>query len=153
MVQTKLSDITYPLDVERYEAELLDDQYTDGTLQSVVGYTSAKTKVDPARVDEHVLPEAGVEDPMCYAKIANIRNLSGKIYQKFFIKAGGRQGGLYNPWGVYTEGTEHLEAKTKGKSMWSFISVDRSIFIKYCRFLKTRNLAWLHNAEREQKNG
>ena len=153
MVSSKLEDITYPLDVERYEAELEDDQHTEGTIQSSVGFTALGNRVDPAKLDEYVLPDLATDDPHCYIKIINIRNAAGNEYQKYFIKAGGRQGGLDNPWGGYTEGTERLEATIKGKPVWDFISVSRSIFIKYSKFLKTRNTSWLHNAEREQKNG
>jgi hypothetical protein len=70
----------------------------------------------------------------------------------YWIKKGG-DGRLYNPIGIYNE---HLGLKsTSGKyqkggiEVWKYGEVNREIFLHYLNFLRTRNQAWLINAQRE----
>jgi hypothetical protein len=66
----------------------------------------------------------------------------------FFVKRG-KYGKLYNPIGMYTEGTSNKQMRHAGKPEWTFRKTSKKIFDYYIQFLKTKNLAWLHNAERE----
>ena len=67
---------------------------------------------------------------------------------KYFAKRG-RHGKLYNPIGLYSEGTSRKQARHAGRPEWEFKEVTKSVFDKYINFLKTKNPAWLNNAERE----
>ena len=70
----------------------------------------------------------------------------GKI--KFFAKIG-KHGRLYNPIGMYSEGTSARNVKHAGRPEWVFRQVTKKVFDYYIQFLKTKNAAWLSNAERE----
>lgn len=78
-----------------------------------------------------------------YAKI-----LPDKGKQKFFAKIG-RHGRLYNPIGMYSEGTSARHVKHAGRPEWEFREITRKVFNYYIQFLKTKNTAWLNNAERQ----
>jgi hypothetical protein len=66
----------------------------------------------------------------------------------FFVKAS-RYGKLYNPMGMYTEGNANRISRMTGSNEFVFKKVNLRIFELYTSFLKTRNIAWLNNAERE----
>ena len=53
---------------------------------------------------------------------------------KYFIKTG-KYNKIYNPIGMYSE--------------WEFKEVNQKIFDLYLKFLTSKNIAWLNNAERE----
>lgn len=72
--------------------------------------------------------------------------LNGKT--KFYIKTGA-YGKVYNPIGLYSEGTAAKFLAKTGKPAWQFKEVNGRIFDMYVSFLRTKNLAWLNNAERE----
>lgn len=64
---------------------------------------------------------------------------------RFYIKAN-HQGEFYSPLGIYEEkGATQLR---HGEPMWKFREVNQRIFDMYASFLKTKNIAWLKNAER-----
>lgn len=67
---------------------------------------------------------------------------------KFFAKIG-KHGRLYNPIGMYSEGTSARNVKHAGRPEWVFRQVTKKVFDYYIQFLKTKNAAWLSNAERE----
>lgn len=67
---------------------------------------------------------------------------------RFFIKTG-PYGRIYNPIGMYSEGTENKFLAKIGKNEWNFREVNKGIFDQYVNFLRTKNTAWLTNAERE----
>jgi hypothetical protein len=67
---------------------------------------------------------------------------------RYYIKVG-LYGKVYNPIGLYSEGTSNKFLARAGKKAWEFKEVNSKIFDMYVRFLKTKNLAWLNNAERE----
>jgi hypothetical protein len=50
---------------------------------------------------------------------------------------------------MYSEGNESRFLAKIGKNEWSFKSVNKDIFDKYVNFLRTKNIAWLNNAERD----
>jgi hypothetical protein len=67
---------------------------------------------------------------------------------KFYIKTG-LYGKIYDPIGLYTEGTGAKFLAKTGKKAWEFKQVNQKVFEMYVSFLKTKNKAWLTNAERE----
>jgi hypothetical protein len=69
---------------------------------------------------------------------------SGK--SKYYLKRG-RYGRLFNPIGLYSEGMSHRQRH--GIPEWIYKSSKKETFEYYINFLKTKNIAWLNNAERE----
>jgi len=69
---------------------------------------------------------------------------------KHFIKIGDH-GKIYNPIGLYSEGTSDKFLSKIGKKAWEFKEVSPVVFDLYVKFLKTKNIAWLRNAEREME--
>ena len=67
---------------------------------------------------------------------------------KYYAKTG-RHGRLFNPIGMYSEGTAAKKLGHAGRLEWRFIEIGERVFYFYRDFLKTRNLAYLNNAERE----
>jgi len=61
----------------------------------------------------------------------------------------GTYGRLFNPIGLYSEGTSSQELKHAGKPRWMLQSVDKKVFDFYLDFLRTKNLSYFNNAERE----
>ena len=109
---------------------------SSGDVESSIGYT-ADGEID-------------VDHSKCYAKKITIQSKSG-TKEKFYVKYDNK-GFMYDPWGLYTEGTE--EKKLYGdKPTWSFRKVGERPFSYYMDYLKTRNKAWLRNAEREATSG
>jgi hypothetical protein len=66
----------------------------------------------------------------------------------FYIKVG-TYGKIFNPIGMYSEGKSNKFLAKIGKSEYTFNKVNTKVFDMYMNFLKTKNLAWLNNAERE----
>lgn len=77
--------------------------------------------------------------------LAYIRHSSDKQY---YIKVG-LYGKIYNPIGLYSEGKSNKFLSKVGKSEYSFTRVNQKVFDMYINFLRTKNIAWLNNAERE----
>ena len=67
---------------------------------------------------------------------------------KYYVKRG-RYGRLYNPIGLYSEGTARKQMRHAGRPEWEFKETTKQVFDKYINFLKTKNVAWLNNAERD----
>ena len=67
---------------------------------------------------------------------------------KYYVKRG-RYGKLYNPIGMYSEGTAKKQMRHAGKPEWEFKETNETVFNKYINFLRTKNIAWLNNAERD----
>jgi len=134
---------------EDYIFKINEDKPVDRPEEDVlsaVGYTSGSP--------DHSAPgskEIDPEDPKCYAKKVKYEKSDGGTNERYYVKYGDK-GFMYDPWGLYTERTE--SKKLYGdKSTWYFRKVNRKSFFYYLDFLKTRNKAWLHNAEREAING
>jgi len=66
----------------------------------------------------------------------------------YYVKRG-RHGHLYNPIGMYTEGTKNKQMRHAGRPEWRFEATSSKVFNYYIKFLQTKNSAWLRNAERE----
>ena len=79
---------------------------------------------------------------------AHAKSIVGGSKTRFFIKRG-RYGKLYNPIGMYSEGTEKKQLRHAGRPEWEFREETEKVFNFYIQFLKTKNSAWLSNAERE----
>jgi len=138
--------------VTRQTSEGVD---SSGAIDTIIGYTA--NSMIPRDVKGRLIfsgaeiIEADSDD--CYAKQVLIKHERNKgkdtNYQvNYFIKIG-VNGQIFNPWGMYSEGTQSDYAKTLGKPQWSFAKVTKRCFEFYINFLQSRNTAWLNNAERE----
>ena len=67
---------------------------------------------------------------------------------KYYAKRG-KHGRLYNPIGMFSEGMAQKRLGHAGKLEWRFTEVGEKVFNFYRNFLRTKNIAYLHNAERE----
>lgn len=94
-------------------------------------------------IDNENNPRMNRESPKTLAKY-----IDGETNGRYFIKTG-THGRIYNPMGMYSEGNESKFLAKIGKNEWSFKSVNKDIFDKYVNFLRTKNIAWLNNAERD----
>jgi len=65
---------------------------------------------------------------------------------RYFVRMDSR-GELYNPNGIY-EGGANKYLKHTGKPQWELKETNSKIFNFYLNFLKTKNQAWLLNANR-----
>lgn len=74
--------------------------------------------------------------------------ISNKSSSKYFIKTG-LYGKVYNPIGMYSEGKHNKFLTKVGKKEYDYKQVNKKVFDLYINFLRTKNLAWLNNAERE----
>jgi|TARA_R100001163_G_scaffold12639_1_gene11827 hypothetical protein len=89
------------------------------------------------------LPSEEQDHHNAYAKRVSVGN---RI--KYYVKRG-RYGRLYNPIGLYSEGTAKKQLRHAGRPEWQFKEATEQVFDKYIKFLKTKNVAWLNNAERD----
>lgn len=76
------------------------------------------------------------------------KKISSGSSVKFFIKTG-IYGKIYDPIGLYSEGTSAKFLARAGKKAWDYKQVNNKVFDMYLSFLRTKNKAWLTNAERE----
>jgi len=67
---------------------------------------------------------------------------------KLMIKIGSH-GKIYNPIGLFSEGHSNKFLSKIGRKAWEFKEVNLKVFDMYLSFLRTKNIAWLNNAERE----
>ena len=70
--------------------------------------------------------------------------------EAFYVRVG-TYGKLYNPIGMYSEGRLKKYMAKFGKKEWTMKKVNPKVFEFYVSFLKTKNLAWFNNAEREME--
>lgn len=77
---------------------------------------------------------------------AKLRRLNGR--DRFYIKRDS-SGHLLNPFGGLVEFRHMKEIKKAGRAEFEFKEVNKKVFTLYLNFLKTLNIAWLNNAERE----
>lgn len=81
------------------------------------------------------------KDSMAYTKQINDD-------KQYYLKIG-LYGKLFNPIGLYSEGKQNKFLSKVGKQEYNFTRVNSKVFSMYLNFLRTKNLAWLNNAERE----
>jgi len=67
---------------------------------------------------------------------------------KYYAKRG-KHGRLFNPVGMFTEGMGGKRLGHAGRLEWRFVEIGERAFRFYTNFLRTKNIAYLHNAERE----
>lgn len=94
-------------------------------------------------LDENKNPRTNTENNRVYAKKINT-----PFSNKYYIKVG-THGKIYNPIGLYSEGTANKFLSKIGRKAWEFKEVNSKVFDMYINFLRTKNIAWLNNAERE----
>lgn len=93
-------------------------------------------------VDDDGYPLAETKD----ASLAFSKTISDDT--QYFLKVG-LYGKVYNPMGLYSEGKSNKFMAKIGKNEYNFTRVNRKVFDMYLNFLKSKNIAWLNNAERE----
>ena len=111
-----------------------------GKIESTVGYTTSKSPESSNEIDS--------TNKDCYAKKTIYRTASGDERNKYYVKISS-DGSLFDPWGMYSEGTQNLYDKEKGRDKWFFEEVNEKCFNFYVKFLQSRNNSWLMNAKRE----
>lgn len=67
---------------------------------------------------------------------------------KYLIKVG-LDNRVYNPIGMFSEGSSNKVLAKIGKNEFNFKKVNSRVFNFYLSFLRTKNIAWLNNANRE----
>lgn len=91
-------------------------------------------------------------DDQDYPRTTEVKSLARSITTnnktRYFIKVGA-YGKIFNPIGLHSEGKENKFLSKIGRKEWDFKEVNARIFDLYLNFLKSRNLAWLNNAQRE----
>jgi hypothetical protein len=66
---------------------------------------------------------------------------------RYFIKIG-RNGRMFDPLAVVPSDARSYK-RTHGTDEWTYREVNKRVFDLYLNYLRTKNNAWLHNAERE----
>jgi len=107
-----------------------------------VGYTAGTMSAGiPKAID--------TESIDCYCKETQV-NVDGNNLRHFYIKIG-ISGYLFDPWGMFSEGSEAKEARHLGRDVWNFRPVTKLCYENYLRFLMTRNKAYFTTAQREMR--
>ncbi len=122
-----------------------------GSVEETIGYTNTKQKVrTESTLANFDNPETiDASDKKCYAKKVKIKTSKKDSYNTKYYVSVSRDGFIFDPWGMFSEGTESDYDKNKGRSKWSFKEVNENCFNYYLRFLQSRNSSWLKNANRE----
>lgn len=111
----------------------------DEELPSFTYYTILGQQED---INEDGFPIAlQKKDALAYTKTINNDT-------QYFLKIG-TYGKIYNPMGLYSEGRSNKFMAKIGKNEYNFTRVNQKVFEMYLNFLKSKNIAWLNNAERE----
>ena len=79
---------------------------------------------------------------------AHAMKIEGEAGTRFFVKRGA-YGKLFNPLGLYSEGQESRIKLNAGRLEWELKEVKEKVFNFYVNFLRTKNLFYINNAERE----
>ena len=79
---------------------------------------------------------------------AHAMKVSGAAGCRFFVKQG-PYGKLFNPLGLFSEGQESKRSRHTGRLEWELKEVKEKVFNFYVNFLRTKNLSYINNAERE----
>ena len=117
-----------------------EDTDCAGAVDTVLGYTA--NSVIPRDSRGHMVFSSPDQiDPghdECYAKLVLIKRKEDDYYTKYFIKIG-VDGQIFNPWGMFSEGTQGQFSKVLGKPKWNFAEVTEKCFEFYTKFLQSRN--------------
>ena len=87
--------------------------------------------------------ESAQESPNAFAMKITIGQRT-----KYYAKQG-KHGRLFNPVGMFSEGMAKRRLGHAGRLEWRFTEVGKRVFEFYRDFLRTKTVAYLHNAERE----
>ena len=79
---------------------------------------------------------------------AHAMKIEGESGVRFFVKQGA-YGKLFNPLGLFSEGNESKRVRHAGRLAWRLREVTEKVFNFYVNFLRTKNLSYINNAERE----
>jgi hypothetical protein len=141
MNNRKLDTSSFIAPARRQDSEEREEAF-DVEESVEIGYTSGVDKDDKSKICE-------VTDKECYAKRAIFGN-----QVRYFAKVG-LDGLLHDPWDALAgnEGTKNRQARRQGREKQEFVEVNKKTFDFYLGFLRGRNRAWKHNAERERING
>jgi hypothetical protein len=96
-------------------------------------------------IDDDGNPRANIDNKSILAKTSISENNNQSYY---FLKVGAH-GRIFNPMGLYSEGKQLKFMSKIGKNEFEFKKVNKKVFDLYLNFLRTKNIAWLNNAERE----
>jgi hypothetical protein len=94
-------------------------------------------------LDDNEAPMLNDDAKNVYAKTVTVSDRT-----RYFVTIG-LHGKLFNPMGMYSEGRREKFLSKIGKTEWNLKEVNPKIFNMYIKFLSTRNIAWLNNAQRE----
>lgn len=94
-------------------------------------------------LDEEEYPRVKEDSKDIYAKSVSY---NGK--EKYYIKVG-VYGKIFNPFGMFSEGKANKFLSKIGKDEFQMKQVNPNVFGFYINFLRTKNTAWLNNAQRE----
>jgi hypothetical protein len=95
-------------------------------------------------IDSHNNPRLNKEDHRTLAKKIILDNK-----YKLYIKVDENKN-ILNPMSIYSEKYKHLQNLKKFKDC-SYKLVGPKAFNYYIKFLKTKNISWLYNTERESE--
>ena len=79
-----------------------------------------------------------------HGKKTYAKRVDGKCLVKIGI-----DGRAFNPLGLFSEGQANKTLAKVGKDQYNFKRVNSKVFDLYVSFLRTKNIAWLNNANRE----
>ena len=119
-------DLDFTLDQSKKETVSHEDEFY--TLFGIEDY-----------VDDNGNTRQTQQGKNTYAK-----RVDGKCLVKIGI-----DGRAYNPLGLYSEGHANKTLAKVGKGQYNFKRVNPKVFDLYVSFLRTKNIAWLNNANRE----
>lgn len=90
-------------------------------------------------IDDDGNPRQNTEKQNTFAKFTN-----GNHYVKIGI-----DNRIHNPIGLFSEGQHNKVLQKIGKNQFNFKKVNSKVYNLYMSFLRTKNIAWLNNADRE----
>lgn len=97
-------------------------------------------------LDDDNRPRSNEENSKVVAKSIKVEDRPKRFYLKV-----GNHGRIFNPIGLFSEGTNTKFLSKIGRKEWEFKEVNQKVFDMYINFLTTKNIAWLTNAEREMQ--
>lgn len=125
---------------ERKVAVGVEEEEKDVEVFTILG------KQDDFDDDEYPILFDTVKDLAEDRPDACAKRVSGERGFTYFIKRA-HDGKFLNPIGLYEENRH--SARRLGQDLFNFKQVPKKAFEFYVKFLKTKNRAWLQNAERE----
>jgi hypothetical protein len=88
------------------------------------------------------------DNPRSEESKAMAKSITASNNTRYFVKIG-MYGKIFNPIGLHSEGRQDKFLSKIGRKEWEFKEVNPKVFDLYINFLKSRNIAWLNNAQRE----